>query len=194
LESAAVIEVPPQYVPILQAAAARSGVPYNVLAAKIRQESGFRPDARGAAGEIGIAQVMPATAARPGYGLSPIELSALSDPAQAIPWGAQYLAARARAAGVRDWTRPDQVARGLAAYNGAGPAARAYGRQVAQMAGMVVPPEPVQTDSGDSPVPDQQWTRAWGGPQSQVAEAPMMTEDQRATGEVLRMLRALGAY
>lgn len=186
------IEVPPQYVPILQAAAAQSGVPYNVLAAKIRQESGFRPDARGAAGEIGISQIMPRTAQQPGYGLSPIALSALSDPAQAIPWGAQYLAARARAAGVRDWSRPDQAARGLAAYNGAGPQAAAYGRQVAQMAGMVVPPDPETQPVGD--VPGQDWARAWGQNNRQVAEAPMITEDERISGEVLRMLRAMGAY
>jgi hypothetical protein len=187
-------EVPPHLVPIIQAAAARSGVPFNVLAAKIRQESGFRPDARGAAGEIGISQIMPATARQPGYGVPPIDISALGDPAQAIPWGADYLAARARSAGVRDWNDPRQAARGLAAYNGAGPQAARYGRQVAQMAGMVVPPEPVQTDSGDSPVPDQRWARAFGGPQSQVAEAPQMTNDERVSGEVLRMLRMLGAY
>lgn len=187
------INVPPEYVPILQAASRRTGIPFNVLAAKIRQESNFRPDARGAAGEIGISQIMPATAARPGYGMAPISLEALRDPAQAIPWGAEYLAARARAAGVRDWNRPDQAARGLAAYNGAGPMARAYGRQVAQMAGMVVPPEPPQTDAGDSPVPDQHWTDAWARAAPQVAEADPMADDRRKTAEVMQVLRMMGA-
>lgn len=146
------IQVPPHLVPIIQAAANATGIPFNVLAAKLAQESRFNPNARGAAGEIGIAQVMPSTAARPGYGLPPIELAALNDPAQAIPWGANYLAARSRSAGVRDWNDPAQAARGLAAYNGRGPAADAYGRQVAQMAGLVQPPGPPTADSGDAPL------------------------------------------
>lgn len=146
------IQVPPHLVPILQQASQATGIPYNILAAKLRQESNFNPDARGAAGEIGISQIMPSTAQRPGYGLPPIELSALSDPAQAIPWGARYLAARARAQGVTDWSRPEQAQRGLAAYNGAGPQAAAYGRQVAQMAGMVEPAAPPTGDDGNAPV------------------------------------------
>jgi hypothetical protein len=187
------IQVPPQFVPILQRAAAESGVPYNVLAAKLQQESGFRPNARGAAGEIGISQIMPRTAAQPGYGLNPLALEALSDPNQAIPWGAQYLAARARAAGVRNWADPTQAARGLAAYNGAGPQAAAYGRQVAQMAGMVVPPEPPTGDDGNAPDAPQEsifGPSPLGGPSpfGEVAESA----DDVATREVMRMLRMTG--
>lgn len=188
------IEVPPQFVPVIQAASQRTGIPFNILAAKIQQESRFRPDARGAAGEIGISQIMPATARQPGYGVRPLDISALGDPNQAIPWGAEYLAARARSAGVRDWNDPQQAARGLAAYNGAGPQARAYGRQVAQMAGLVVPPEPTQTDAGDSPVPDQNWVRAWGQNNRQIAESAPIDNDARVSQEVLQMLRMLGAF
>lgn len=183
------IQVPPEYVPIIQAASAQTGVPFNLLAAKISQESNFRPDARGRAGEIGISQIMPATAARPGYGLSPIALEALSDPARAIPWGAQYLAARARAQGVTNWADPRQAVRGFAAYNGAGPQAAAYGRRVAQMAGMVVPPEPPTGDDNNAPVqPARSWTEplpSW--------EPPRMTADEEATQQVLHMLRTTGA-
>jgi soluble lytic murein transglycosylase-like protein len=180
------IIVPPEYVPIVQRAADETGVPYNVLAAKLQQESGFRPDARGAAGEIGIAQILPRTAARPGYGLSPIALEALRDPEQAIPWGARYLAARARAAGVRDWSDPAQVARGLAAYNGAGPQAARYGRQVAQMAGYVVPPDVETQPVGD--VPGQRlWSKAWAD-----AQAPERSADDVATQQVLQLMRLMG--
>lgn len=186
------INVPPEFVPILQRAAAESGVPYNVLAAKIQQESGFRPGARGAAGEIGISQVMPRTAAQPGYGLSPIALEALSDPAQAIPWGARYLAARARAAGVRNWNDPAQAARGLAAYNGTGPQAARYGRQVAQMAGMVLPPEREMQPVGDVPgqMPEGLWTKAWAD--QQRGAAPVRNADAEATQQVLQMMRMMG--
>jgi hypothetical protein len=187
------ISVPPEYVPILQRAAAESGVPYNVLAAKLQQESGFRPNARGAAGEIGISQIMPATARQPGYGLSPIALEALSDPAQSIPWGARYLAARARAAGVRDWGDPTQAARGLAAYNGAGPQAARYGRQVAQMAGLVMPPGQPTGDDGNAPVrtqPEGLWTKAWAD--SQRTQAPPRDADAEATQQVLQLMRMMG--
>jgi membrane-bound lytic murein transglycosylase B len=180
------IQVPPHLVPILQQASQQSGVPFNILAAKLAQESRFNPNARGAAGEIGIAQVMPTTAARPGYGLPPITLQALGDPAQAIPWAANYLAARARAAGTFDWNNALGAARGLAAYNGSGPQAAAYGRQVAQMAGMVVPPEPPTGDDGNAPMMRTTENRpaSWAMPQES-----RQTEDQRLTGEVLQMLR-----
>lgn len=175
------IQVPPHLVPIIQQAAQASGIPFNILAAKLRQESNFNPNARGAAGEIGISQVMPATAQRPGYGLPPIELAALSDPAQAIPWGANYLAARARAQGVTDWTRPEQAQRGLAAYNGRGPQAAAYGRQVAQMAGMVAPPEAPMGDDGNAPV------RPSSGP---LGESLLDTPDENSESAMMRRVQA----
>src|SRR3990167_214539 len=42
---------------------ARAGLDYRLVLALIEKESGFRPDAVGAAGEVGLMQVMPATAA-----------------------------------------------------------------------------------------------------------------------------------
>ena len=57
------IQVPPHLVPIIQQASQQTGIPFNILAAKLSQESNFNPNARGAAGEIGIAQIMPRTAA-----------------------------------------------------------------------------------------------------------------------------------
>lgn len=130
------LSVPEHLRPIIQQASEQSGVPFNIIAAKLQQESGFRPDARGTSGEVGISQIMPSTAAQPGYGLPPISAADAGDPTKAIPWGAQYLAARAKDKGVTDWGDPAQAAKGLAAYNGSGPAADGYGRQVAVLAGL----------------------------------------------------------
>ena len=159
------LSVPEHLRPIIQQASDQSGVPFNIIAAKLQQESGFRPDARGTSGEVGISQIMPSTGAQPGYGLPPISMADAADPAKAIPWGAQYLAARAKALGVNDWNDPAQAAKGLAAYNGSGPAAEGYGRQVAGLAvlGGAQPPQATasagsmqaqpQPGSADMPVP-----------------------------------------
>lgn len=159
------LSVPEHLRPVIQQASDQSGVPFNIIAAKLQQESGFRPDARGTSGEVGISQIMPSTGAQPGYGLPPISMADAAEPEKAIPWGAQYLAARAKAQGVNDWNDPAQAAKGLAAYNGSGPAAEGYGRQVAGLAGLggAQPPQAPasagsmqaqpQPGSADMPVP-----------------------------------------
>lgn len=50
------------YVSMARDAARRAGLDPNVFVRQIRQESGFRPDARSGAGALGIAQIMPGTA------------------------------------------------------------------------------------------------------------------------------------
>lgn len=127
--------VPEHIRPIVERAAAEHNVPVPLLAAMLARESGFDPNAVGRSGEIGIAQVLPSTARDPGFGVPPISPEELRDPARAIPWAARYAAARARAIGA-DLNDPAQAARGIAEYNGRGPAARAYGQAVAQAAGL----------------------------------------------------------
>ena len=78
------VNVPPELLPIYQAASARTGIPADVLIAQTKQESGFNPNATGKAGEIGMAQVMPATARDPGFGMTGVDPKALRDPATAI--------------------------------------------------------------------------------------------------------------
>lgn len=56
------------YLATIQAAGTQYGVPWELLAAQLQQESAFNPNAVSSAGAQGIAQFMPATAAQ--YGLS----------------------------------------------------------------------------------------------------------------------------
>lgn len=113
--------VPADLMPHIQEASQRTGIPAPVLMAQMRQESGGNPQAVGDGGQsIGPMQVQQRTAMQPGYGLAPIDPATLKDPRVNINFGADYLAARGKAAGVQDWNDPAQRAKGLAAYNGGG--------------------------------------------------------------------------
>ena len=111
---------PAELAPIIAEASRASGVPVAVLNAVYQQESQFGQDPRATANGGGIGQIISSTARNPGYGMQPISDADRLNPARAIPWSAQYLAARGRAAGVTDWNDPAQVDRALAAYNGGG--------------------------------------------------------------------------
>ena len=100
----AVAAIPGEYLPFYKEASQRTGIPIEVLAAQHQQESGFDNARIGKAGEIGIGQVLPSTAANPGFGMAGIDPKALSDPRTNINFSADYLKARG----------------GLAAYNGGG--------------------------------------------------------------------------
>ena len=113
--------VPEAYREYLEEASRETGIPVHFLAAKIQQEGQFRPDARGRAGEIGMTQVLPSTARDPGFGVAPVDPEVLrGDPREQILFGARYLAGRGRAAGVEDFSDPEQVAKALRAYNAGG--------------------------------------------------------------------------
>lgn len=112
--------VPAQYGPVIQQAAQRNGIPPDILSRVIGRESNFNPGAVGSAGEIGMGQVKPSTAANPGYGVKPLDPSKLSDPIQNINFTADYLGGKGKHLGVRDWNDPQQVAVALRGYNGGG--------------------------------------------------------------------------
>ena len=76
--------------------AARYGMPPVLAHAVMEIESKFNAGARGAAGEVGLMQVMPATARMLGFRGSADELA---DPATNIPLGVRYLAQAYQLAG-----------------------------------------------------------------------------------------------
>ena len=114
------ITVPDELIPHFTAASEATGVPVPVLAAQAKQESRFRPDATGAAGEVGIGQILPSTARNPGYGMQGVDPAELRDPAKNIMFQAQYMKGIGDKFGVKDWSDPEQTAKALRAYNGGG--------------------------------------------------------------------------
>jgi soluble lytic murein transglycosylase-like protein len=110
--------VPDEYLPYFQEASARTGIPVDVLIAQARQESSFKPDARGKSGEIGLAQVMPSTALAPGAGVAPVDPAKLTDARTAINFQADYL--RAKIPAGMDPSDPVAIRHALVGYNGGG--------------------------------------------------------------------------
>jgi soluble lytic murein transglycosylase-like protein len=110
--------IPEAYQSIVDEVARERGVPPHVLGAVLRHESGFNPDARGQAGEVGLGQILPSTARRPGFGLNPVAEEELRDPRRNIDFSASYIAARNPNV---DWSNPVAAARALATnYNAGG--------------------------------------------------------------------------
>ncbi|MEO0498330.1 MAG: transglycosylase SLT domain-containing protein [Pseudomonadota bacterium] len=85
------------YEAIIRKHAKANGVPVKLALAVVQIESSFNPKARGAAGEVGLMQIKPATARGMGYSGS---TKALYNPETNIKWGMKYLGgARARSDG-----------------------------------------------------------------------------------------------
>lgn len=95
-----------QYLDHARAAARKHGVPEDLFLRLVQQESGWNPKAVSHAGAIGLAQLMPETAAR--LGIDP------TDPLANLDGGARYLASQYKR--FKSWRLA------LAAYN-AGPEA-----------------------------------------------------------------------
>jgi len=127
------LNVPRELQPLIAKASAETGIPASIIAAKIAQESGFRKDATGSVGEIGLTQIKPSTARDPGYGMKGVDPESLRDPQANILFGANYLANKARALGL-DPSSPEA----LMAYN-AGSAKEKYSRNVMSKAGRYDP-------------------------------------------------------
>ena len=100
-----------EFLDMARSAALRHGVPTDLFLRLVQQESGWKPGARSQKGAIGLAQLMPETAAR--LGVNP------HDPYQNLDGGARYLAQQYRA--FRSWRLA------LAAYNAGPKAVEKYG-------------------------------------------------------------------
>ncbi|MDP2659333.1 MAG: transglycosylase SLT domain-containing protein [Dehalococcoidia bacterium] len=100
---------PPEYRQLVVEVAERHGLSPRLLAALVVVESAWNPNVVGTAGEIGLTQVMPATATWIA-GMRGREPPNLRDPLMALDTGAWYLAALIRETG--------DEAEALARYNG----------------------------------------------------------------------------
>jgi hypothetical protein len=98
--------------------ASRRGIDPDIFVRLVRRESNFDPRARGAAGEIGLTQIMSETGSNPGFGVKPI--GDRLDPVENLRFGADYLAAMLKRSG-------GDYSRALAMYN-AGPGSIDSGR------------------------------------------------------------------
>jgi len=91
-----------------RAAAEKYGIRPDMFERLILRESNFDPMARSPKGALGLAQVMPATARDPGFGVTP--LADPMDPNESLRFGAEYLSALIREFG-------GDEKRAVAAYN-----------------------------------------------------------------------------
>lgn len=71
--------------------AAEEGVDPALFMGLIQQESQWNPQARSPVGAFGLTQIMPATAANPGFGLRGLSGDQLNDPIAQLRFGARYL-------------------------------------------------------------------------------------------------------
>jgi soluble lytic murein transglycosylase-like protein len=78
-----------KYASLIRKAAKKHGVPIKIAKAVVEVESNFNSRARGAAGEVGLMQIKPATARGMGYRGS---TKALYHPETNLEWGMKYLA------------------------------------------------------------------------------------------------------
>jgi len=171
--------VPLEWIQYYREASAETGIPMDLLIAQHRQESGFNPKARGAAGEIGLGQIKPSTARDPGYGLTGVDPATLDDPRNNILFSARYL--KARGGQGTDWNNPAAQAQALAAYNGGGDPN--YVQNVNRYRPGLSPTDPARQVTTYQPqVAPEQQPGAPGGGRVQVASVtPTVATDATTT-------------
>lgn len=97
------------------------GIPVEYALKWVNQESRFDESAVSEDGAVGLTQVLPSTAAKPGYGVEPMDPELLTDPEANVDFGMRYLKAMHDRTG--DWSLA------FAAYN-AGPKRVLNSRQI----------------------------------------------------------------
>jgi len=163
--SSASVQPPQNFSSLYDSAATSSGIPRNVLVAKDSLESNFDNNAVSKTGARGIPQILPSTANTPGYGMQPLGEANITNPDQAIPFAANYLAARGKDLFGANWNPADpvQLREALKAY---GDGTNAYADSVLQHAGLGADSEGryvVAQNTGSAGTPD---AGAGGGDQA----------------------------
>ena len=109
------------YYELADAMARRFGLDPELFRRQIQQESGFQESAVSPVGARGLGQIMPDTAAQPGYGVTPLSADLIDDPEENLRFSAEYMAAM-----LKKYDGDYRLA--LAAYNaGAGAVDKAGG-------------------------------------------------------------------
>lgn len=73
--------------------AERYGLDPAIFRRQIMAESSFNPDAVSEDGALGLGQVLPRTAAQPGYGVTPLASDLMTDPEESLRFAAEYMRA-----------------------------------------------------------------------------------------------------
>jgi len=82
------------YTELVASLAEKYGIPNELAQRWVMKESGFDESAvNSRTGATGLTQIMPATAAEPGYGVAPLSAELLMDPAANVDLGMRYLRA-----------------------------------------------------------------------------------------------------
>jgi hypothetical protein len=128
------------YAPLIAATEQRDHIPPGQLAASTNLETGGEANPATAvnskSGATGLNQILPSTAAQPGYGVAPLAPGDLTNPEKTIPFAGDYVTARAKAAGL-DMNVPAQAAKAWSLYGG--DSSGKYGQQVVAQAGGAAP-------------------------------------------------------
>ena len=81
------------YYELADATAERYGLDKELFRRQIQQESGFQESAVSPVGARGLGQIMPDTAAKPGYGVTPLAADLIDDPEENLRFAAEYMRA-----------------------------------------------------------------------------------------------------
>lgn len=111
--------VPAQYAGLIEQAAAdcKEGLPVSILAAQLKQESGFDPNAGSHAGAQGIAQFMPDTWKSRGVDGNQDGRKDVYDPADAIPAQGKFMCSLLKSAKKNPGYKGSPIELALAGYN-----------------------------------------------------------------------------